>query len=227
MKYHGKVSWQSRGGGALQKKSWFNKSFLSCFQSCFDKTKHWEQSASRANEVSSHLSAHLGSHLKHILKQIMPTLRCKHVFLWLFHFRLKKKKSFPCCLLLVIWVILGLSAILLISQSWERAGCIHVYTHSQRDRERDACTKQSHQSDPIMDMGIKRQYWALLGKMGKLHYMVLFFRCMCGFTHWLTDFSVFIVQTMNRKQKSKNKFKMSIFDQNLFWTYFKQRCIVW
>lgn len=100
----------------------------------------------------------------------MPTLRCKHVFLWLFHFRLKKK-----------------IAILLISQSWERAGCIHAYTHSQRDRERDACTKQSHQRDPIMDMGIKRQYWALLGKVGKLHYMVLFFRRRSTNIHTLAD----------------------------------------
>lgn len=203
MKYHGKVSWQSRGGGALQKKSWFNKSFLSCFQSCFDKTKHWEQSASRANEVSSHLSAHLGSHLKHILKQIMPTLRCKHVFLWLFHFRLKKKKIFHAAF--YIWVILGLSTILLISQSWERAGCIHAYTHSQRDRERDACTKQSHQRDPIMDMGIKRQYWALLGKVGKLHYMVLFFRRRSTNIHTLADWLFSVYSTNNEQETEKQK----------------------
>lgn len=195
---------------------------------CFDETKHWEQSASRANEVTSHLSAHLGSHLKHVLKQIMPTLRCKHVFLWLFHFRLKKKKVFHAAFyslseLFLDWVQFCL---------FHRAGKgqdAYMHTHTHRETERGTHAPNSPTSV------IQSWIWELRDNTGP--YWGKWGNCtiwsssledgLQTFIHWLTDFSVFIVQTMNRKQKSKNKFKMSIFDQNLFWTYFKQRCIVW
>lgn len=96
-------------------------------------------------------------------------------------------------------------AVLSISQSWERPGYVHVHTHIERKK--------------YIGMNSAIQLWAweldsnTLGEIGwgggrDLHQngFVVSISCITwlGLTHWFSGCPLFIVQTMNRKEKISN-----------------------